>query len=260
MKCIWARGADEYRKIIVGSVTWSWQTNLSSTSVTWASRISNYCRLPNIRLTLPGAISRSGSMAATWRFGTPDELRHLVDRCHQAGLGVIVDWVPAHFPRDPNGLGRFDGTALYEHEDPRRGEHADWGTLVFNYGRSEVLNYLISNALFWVDEFHFDGLRVDAVASMLYLDYSREADEWLPNEYGGNENLEAVAFLRRLNEEVHQRGAVTIAEESTAWPGVSRPTYAGGLGFSYKWNMGWMNDTLSYMERIRCIVNTITTI
>ena len=189
-----------------------------------------------------------GLYAATWRFGTPDELRHLVDRCHQAGLGVIVDWVPAHFPRDPNGLGCFDGTALYEHEDPRRGEHADWGTLVFNYGRSEVLNYLISNALFWVDEFHFDGLRVDAVASMLYLDYSREADEWLPNEYGGNENLEAVAFLRRLNEEVHQRGAVTIAEESTAWPGVSLPTYAGGLGFSYKWNMGWMNDTLSYMR------------
>jgi 1,4-alpha-glucan branching enzyme len=188
-----------------------------------------------------------GLYAATWRFGAPDELRHLVDRCHQAGLGVIVDWVPAHFPRDPNGLGRFDGTALYEHEDPRRGEHTDWGTLVFNYGRSEVLNYLISNALFWVDEFHIDGLRVDAVASMLYLDYSRDAGEWLPNEYGGNENLEAVAFLRRLNEEVHQRGAVTIAEESTAWPGVSLPTYAGGLGFSYKWNMGWMNDTLSYM-------------
>ncbi len=189
-----------------------------------------------------------GLYAATWRFGEPDDLRYLVDRCHQAGIGVIADWVPAHFPRDPNGLGYFDGTALYEHEDPRRGLHPDWDTLVFNYGRSEVMNYLVSNALFWVDEFHFDGLRVDAVASMLYLDYSREAGEWLPNEFGGRENLEAVAFLRRLNEEVHQRGAVTIAEESTAWPAVSRPTYAGGLGFSYKWNMGWMNDTLSYMR------------
>jgi len=189
-----------------------------------------------------------GLYAPTWRFGQPDDLRDLVDRCHRAGIGVIVDWVPAHFPRDPNGLGWFDGTALYEHEDPRRGLHPDWDTLVFNYGRSEVANYLISNALFWVDEFHFDGLRVDAVASMLYLDYSRDPGEWLPNEYGGRENLEAVTFLRRLNEEVHQRGAVTIAEESTAWPAVSRPTYAGGLGFSYKWNMGWMNDTLAYMS------------
>ncbi len=190
-----------------------------------------------------------GLYAPTWRFGEPDDLRYLVDCFHQAGIGVIVDWVPAHFPRDPNGLGRFDGTALYEHEDPRRGEHAGWDTLIYNYGRNEVVNYLVSNALFWVDEFHFDGLRVDAVASMLYLDYAREPGEWLPNEQGGNEDFEAVAFLRRLNEEVHLRGAVTIAEESTSWPGVSRPTYAGGLGFSYKWNMGWMNDTLLYMSR-----------
>ncbi len=190
-----------------------------------------------------------GLYAPTGRFGEPDDLKYLVDCCHRAGLGVIADWVPAHFPRDPNGLGRFDGTALYEHEDPRRGAHADWDTLIYNYGRNEVLNYLVSNALFWVDEFHVDGLRVDAVASMLYLDYGRAPGEWLPNEGGGNENLEAVAFLRRLNEEVHQRGAVTIAEESTAWSGVTRPTDFDGLGFSYKWNLGWMNDTLFYMGK-----------
>jgi 1,4-alpha-glucan branching enzyme len=188
-----------------------------------------------------------GLFAPTSRFGSPDDFRYLVDRCHEAGIGVILDWVGAHFPRDPHGLGRFDGTALYEHEDPRRGVHADWDTLVFNYGRVEVANYLIANALFWVREFHIDALRLDAVASMLYLDYSRRDGEWLPNALGGNENLEAVAFLRRLNTLVHREGARTIAEESTAWPAVSRPAESGGLGFSYKWNMGWMNDTLRYV-------------
>ncbi len=189
-----------------------------------------------------------GMFAPTWRFGPPDDFRYLVDRCHAEGIGVIVDWVPAHFPRDEHGLRRFDGTALYEHEDPRKGEHADWGTLIFNYGRREVLNYLIGCALYWVEEFHIDGLRVDAVASMLYLNYSREEGEWVPNEFGGNENLEAVEFLKRLNTEVHAHGATTHAEESTAWPAVSRPVDVGGLGFTYKWNMGWMHDTLEYMS------------
>ena len=184
----------------------------------------------------------------TSRFGDPDEFRGFVDACHSAGLGVILDWVGAHFPSDSHGLGRFDGTALFEHEDPRRGLHADWGTLIYNFGRREVQNFLLSNALYWVREFHIDALRLDAVASMLYHDYSRPSGEWLPNEFGGNENLEAVEFLKRLNEHVHAEGAITVAEESTAWPGVSRPVYAGGLGFSYKWNMGWMNDTLSYLK------------
>jgi 1,4-alpha-glucan branching enzyme len=183
--------------------------------------------------------------------GDPDDFRALVDALHQAGIGVILDWVPAHFPRDEFALARFDGTALYEHEDPRRGAHPDWGTLIFNLGRNEVRNFLLANALYWIREFHADGLRVDAVASMLYLDYSRKHGEWIPNAHGGREDLEAVAFLRELNEVVYGRepGVVTIAEESTAWPGVSRPTYLGGLGFGFKWNMGWMHDTLQYFTK-----------
>jgi 1,4-alpha-glucan branching enzyme len=190
-----------------------------------------------------------GLFAPTSRFGAPDDFRHFVDACHEAGLAVLLDWVPGHFPNDAHGLAQFDGTALYEHADPRQGQHMDWGTLIYNYGRREVRNFLISNARFWIDRYHVDGLRVDAVASMLYLDYSREAGQWVPNVHGGNENLEAIDFLKRMNEAVfgHGVGATTAAEESTSWPMVSRPTYIGGLGFGFKWNMGWMHDTLEYI-------------
>jgi 1,4-alpha-glucan branching enzyme len=192
----------------------------------------------------------TGFFAPTSRFGTPDDFMAFVDACHAAGLGVILDWVPAHFPTDEIGLGFFDGTHLYEHEDPRQGFHPDWGTYIFNYGRNEVRQFLISNALFWLDKYHIDGLRVDAVASMLYLDFSRESGQWVPNRYGGRENIEAIAFLRAFNTAVADQypGAITIAEESTSWGGVSKPVSEGGLGFDYKWNMGWMHDTLQYMQ------------
>ena len=193
----------------------------------------------------------TGFYAPTSRFGPPEDFKAFVDACHRGGIGVLIDWVPGHFPKDAHGLAHFDGTDLFEHEDPRQGEHQDWGTLIFNYGRNEVRNFLLSNALFWLHEFHIDGLRVDAVASMLYLDYSREAGQWIPNRYGGRENLEAVGFLQQLNTLTHDEGpgTITAAEESTSWPGVSRPVHLGGLGFTYKWNMGWMHDVLQYASR-----------
>ena len=193
----------------------------------------------------------TGFYAPTSRYGTPDDFQFLVNALHEAGIGVIMDWVPAHFPRDEWALAKFDGTALFEHEDPRKGAHQDWGTLIFNFGRHEVSNFLAANALFWLDRFHIDGLRVDAVASMIYLDYSRKQGEWIPNQFGGRENLEAIEFLRKFNYIAHTEfpGIVTIAEESTAWPQVTRPPYLGGLGFSFKWNMGWMHDTLGYFGR-----------
>jgi 1,4-alpha-glucan branching enzyme len=237
----------------------SWRQGLSYVEL--AEQLGAYCHdlgfthvelLPVMEHPFAGSwgYQVTGFFAPTARFGSPDDFRGFVDSLHRQGIGVILDWVPAHFPRDDWALARFDGTELYEHADPRRGAHPDWGTLVFNTGRNEVRNFLLSSALYWLRECHADGVRVDAVASMLYLDYSRPADAWIPNVHGGREDLESIAFLRELNEVLYARvpGVISAAEESTAWPGVSRPTYLGGLGFGFKWNMGWMHDTLGYFQ------------
>jgi 1,4-alpha-glucan branching enzyme len=241
----------------------SWMRDPEGNPLTYremASRLVSYAKnlgFTHLELMPPMEHPFSGSwgyqvvgyFAPTVRFGTPDDFKFFIDQCHQAGLGVIVDWVPAHFPKDAHGLARFDGTACYEHEDPRQGEHKDWGTLIFNFGRNEVRNFLVSNALFWLSEYHIDALRVDAVASMIYLDYSRQSENWVPNKYGGRENLEAIDFLRIFNTETHKiEGTLTIAEESTSYAGVSRPVYTGGLGFTLKWNMGWMHDMFAYFK------------
>jgi 1,4-alpha-glucan branching enzyme len=243
----------------------SWRRSAGGDIVTYrdiASDLAEYCKqmgfthvelMPLAEHPFTGSwgYQVSNYFAPTGRYGSPDDLRYLVDTLHRNHIGVLMDWVPAHFPKDEWALARFDATALYEHVDPRKGEHPDWGTLVFNFGRNEVRNFLISNALYWIEEFHLDGLRVDAVASMLYLDYSREEGEWVPNEFGGRENLDAIEFLKQLNTVVHSEhpGVLMIAEESTAWPGVTRPVYLGGLGFGFKWNMGWMHDTLLYFSK-----------
>ena len=242
-------GARGQRETSVPIAAWlrGWWNTLGG----WVSRTSSFCRSWSIHFMAPGAIRLSAYYAPTRRYGTPQDLMYLIDYLHQHEIGVILDWVPSHFVTDAHGLGFFDGTHLYEHDDPRQGIHPDWNSFIFNYGRSEVRSFLLSNAMFWLDKYHVDGLRVDAVASMLYLDYSRKEGEWIPNPHGGRENLEAIAFLRKLNEVVYQQhpDVVTVAEESTAWPKVSRPVYDGGLGFGYKWDMGWMHDTLSYLRR-----------
>ena len=231
--------------------TTSWPSTSRRTSSRWASPTSSCCPVMEHPFGGSWGYQVTSYYAPTSRFGDPDGFRRLVQALHNAGIGVIVDWVPAHFPKDEFALARFDGTPLYEDPNPSRGEHPDWGTFVFNFGRKEVRNFLVANALYWLEEFHIDGIRVDAVASMLYLDYSREEGEWQPNVHGGRENLEAVHFLQELNGTVYKRvpGAITIAEESTSWPGVTKPTSADGLGFGFKWNMGWMHDSLEYVAR-----------